>query len=59
MQNNKEKKVQTKALIIDSVRLLIDLPVAYSFVHPGTVNPKVVGACGTITSIIGIYQNWK
>lgn len=41
------------------VKLLLDLPVAYSFVHPGTVNPKLVGAFGTITSVIGIYQLWK
>jgi len=46
------------ALIIDCARLILDLPVAYSFLHPGTVSGKTVGLCGTITSVIGLYQLW-
>jgi len=59
MKNDKEKKTQTLSLIIDSVRLLLDLPVAYSFLHPGTVSGKTVGACGAVTSVIGLYQLWE
>ena len=59
IQNEKERKTQLKALIIDSVRLLLDLPVAYSFLHPGSVSGKKVGALGTITSAIGLYQMWQ
>jgi hypothetical protein len=45
--------------MIDSARVIIDLPVAYSFLKPGTVSGKTVGACGTISSLIGLYQMWK
>ena len=40
-------------------RVLCDTPVAYSFVKPGSVDGKIVGLLGTLTSIIGIYQMWK
>lgn len=59
IQNEKERSAQIKPLAIDSARVILDLPVAYSFLHPGTVSGKTVGACGTITSLIGLYQLWK
>jgi hypothetical protein len=45
-------------LIIDSVRVVCDLVISYSFVKPGSVNGKTVGLLGTLTSLIGIYQLW-
>lgn len=59
IKTDKEKKEQTLALVIDSIRLLLDIPVAFSFVYPGRVPPKAVGFCGTATSLISIYQLWK
>ena len=44
---------------MDSARLILDVPVAYSFLKAGSVDGKVVGICGSITSLIGIYQMWK
>jgi len=41
------------------VRVLCDTPVAYSFVKPGSVDGKIVGLLGALTSTIGIYQMWK
>lgn len=58
-QPEKERRKQELNLAIDSVRLILDMPVAYSFLKPGTISGKVVGGCGTITSLIGIYQLWK
>lgn len=45
-------------LHIDTLRVVCDLVISYSFVRPGTVNGKVVGLLGTLTSLIGIYQLW-
>lgn len=45
-------------LIIDTVRVVCDLIISYSFVKPGSVNGKTVGLLGTFTSLIGIYQLW-
>jgi hypothetical protein len=50
---------KNKQLIIDSLRVLGDTVIAYSFIKPGSVNGKTVGMLGTITSIIGIYQLWS
>lgn len=50
--------LQNKALIIDTVRVVLDLVISYSFVKPGTVNGKTVGLFGTATSLIGMYQLW-
>ena len=47
------------ALIIDSIRVIFDAPVAWHFMYAGTVSDRVAGTLGTITSIIGIYQLWK
>jgi len=58
-QDEKERSKQQVALAIDTARTILDMPVAYSFLKPGTVSGKTVGACGTITSIIGLYQMWK
>ena len=58
-KSSKERKAQTKALIIDSIRLLLDIPVAYSFLDPGSISGKTVGALGTVTSAIGLYQMWQ
>jgi hypothetical protein len=44
--------------MIDFIRVLGDFVISYSFVKPGSVNGKTVGTLGTITSLIGIYQNW-
>jgi len=33
--------------------------VAYGFMKPGTVPGKIIGGCGTITSLISLYQMWK
>ena len=46
-------------MAIDTFRVVCDFPVAYSFVNPGTVDGKIVGLLGTLTSLIGIYQNWN
>lgn len=59
IQDEKERARNQLALAIDTARTILDMPVAYSFLKPGTVSGKVVGACGTITSIIGLYQMWK
>ena len=59
IQKPEEKKNKTKALTIDTVRVLCDIPVALSFVKPGSVNGKTAGLLGTLTSIIGIYQMWN
>jgi hypothetical protein len=59
MQNAKERREQELPLAIDTLRLLLDMPVAYSFMKPGSFSGKVVGACGTATSLIGMYQQWK
>jgi|688.fasta_scaffold71638_3 hypothetical protein len=45
-------------LLIDSVRVVCDLIISYSFVKPGSVNGKTVGLLGTLTSLIGVYQLW-
>lgn len=47
-----------KDLTIDTVRLLLDTPVAYYFTFPGKINGKVAGMLGAATSLIGIYQMW-
>ena len=40
-------------------RVVLDTPVAYSFVKPGSIDGKLVGLLGTATSLLGIYQMWK
>ncbi len=45
-------------MIIDTVRLILDTPVAYYFTFPGKINGKTAGLLGTVTSIIGMYQMW-
>lgn len=59
MQDEKERRKQEMALAIDTLRTILDMPVAYSFLKPGSFSGKVVGACGTATSLIGMYQQWK
>lgn len=49
---------QNKQLIIDTIRVICDFVISYSFVKPGSVNGKTVGLLGTFTSLIGIYQLW-
>jgi hypothetical protein len=50
--------LQNNQLIIDTLRVVCDLVISYSFVKPGSVNGKTVGLLGTLTSLIGIYQLW-
>jgi len=57
-QSDKKPVFQNTPLLIDSLRVVSDLVIAYSFVKPGSVNGKTVGLLGTLTSIIGIYQLW-
>jgi hypothetical protein len=40
-------------------RNVLDIPVAFGFMYPGTVSNKVMGILGTITSLIGIAQLWN
>ena len=56
---DKKPALKNNQLIIDTIRVICDIPVAYSFVKPGSVNGKAVGLLGTLTSAIGIYQMWK
>jgi hypothetical protein len=58
-QPDKERRKQELPLAIDTLRVILDMPVAYSFLKPGSFSGKVVGACGTATSLIGMYQQWK
>ena len=58
-QSEKEKKTMTLPVALDAARVIIDLPVAYGFLHPGAVPGKVMGACGTASSLLGIYALWK
>lgn len=53
-----EKQRKLKALLIDTIRLLFDTPVAYYFTFPGKINGKTAGILGTATSLIGMYQMW-
>lgn len=55
---DKKPALENTQLIIDSVRVVCDLVISYSFVKPGSVNGKTVGLLGTLTSLIGIYQLW-
>lgn len=55
---DKKPALQNTQLIIDSVRVVCDLVISYSFIKPGSVNGKTVGLLGTLTSLIGIYQLW-
>lgn len=57
---SKDKKpvLQNSELLIDTVRVVCDLVISYSFIKPGSVNGKTVGLLGTLTSLIGIYQLW-
>jgi hypothetical protein len=57
-QSNSDKKKKLNQLIIDTVRLILDTPVAFYFTFPGKINGKTAGLLGTITSIIGMYQMW-
>lgn len=59
IQPDKERRKQEVPLAIDTLRVILDMPVAYSFMKPGSFSGKTVGACGTITSLIGMYQQWK
>jgi hypothetical protein len=59
MQDEKERRKQEIPLAIDTLRTILDMPVAYSFMKPGSFSGKVVGACGTATSLIAMYQQWK
>ena len=56
---DKKPAIQNHPLILDTIRVCCDIPVAYSFVKAGSVNGKTVGLLGTLTSAIGIYQMWK
>jgi hypothetical protein len=55
-KESKSKKLND--LLIDTVRLLLDTPVAYYFTFPGKINGKTAGILGTLTSLIGMYQMW-
>jgi hypothetical protein len=56
--NEAKRNNKMKGLAIDTVRLVLDTPVAYYFTFPGKINGKTAGILGTITSIIGMYQMW-
>lgn len=53
-----EKAKKLRDLLIDTIRLILDTPVAYYFTFPGKINGKTAGLLGTVTSIIGMYQMW-
>lgn len=44
--------------MIDTVRNVLDIPVAVGFLNPEKVSSRTIGLLGTITSLIGIYQLW-
>lgn len=56
---DKKPALENYPLMLDTLRVVCDIPVSYSFVKPGSVDGKVVGLLGTLTSAIGIYQMWK
>ena len=53
------KKRTLRDLKFDVPRNLLDLPIAYGFMYPGSVPSKVMGILGTITSLIGVAQLWN
>ena len=52
----KKKQIE---LIVDSLRNLLDIPIAVGFLYEGSVSGSKMGFLGTITSLIGLYQIWK
>lgn len=48
-----------KEVVIDVFRNLCDLPVVIGFLDEKIVGVGLNGFFGTITSCIGVYQNWK
>lgn len=46
-------------LSVDTVRNLLDIPIAIGFMYEGKVSNETMGLLGTITSLIGCYQVWK
>jgi len=47
-----------RAAIIDGLRSLLDIPVAWSLTRESPISPMITGYLGTISSIIGLYQLW-
>ena len=47
---------------LELIRNFVDIPLPLTQLSPSVaehMNSGFVGACGTITSLIGIYQEWK
>mmetsp|Transcript_8442 Transcript_8442/g.9541 ORF Transcript_8442/g.9541 Transcript_8442/m.9541 type:complete len:250 (-) Transcript_8442:176-925(-) len=54
----KECATQVLACNVDIARNIVDIPVCIGFLKPGSVSEEAMGLLGTVSSIIGIYQNW-
>lgn len=48
-------KKRVKAIIIDFLRSMIDIPVAIGFMNENIVSNLHIGFLGTLTSLIGCY----
>lgn len=44
--------------MMDLARNLLDLPIVFHFLGSEKVGPKMAGFCGTITSLISLYNLW-
>ena len=54
-----EGKKKKKALMLDTVRSVLDIPVAMYFINNRKVDEGMAGFLGMITSVIGISQVWE
>ena len=54
-----QKKITAAGLKYEVAKDILDIPLAYGFMYPGSVSNKTMGILGTITSVIGLIQLWR